>query len=173
MQWELSGRAAQQESSYSLLRGQCRGFVTAPLSPGVCDFYHPCTASSAQLSDDMDSFSSCSVESFNAFAAGESPFGGFYDGIECLSASPPSNTYEDGVCGDGLVSGDEECDAGSEASPCCDEVSHRRCCVAVVVVLAAAVADAVDVVAGIFVVVVGVVACCHTSTDGYREPNTA
>ena len=68
-------------------------------------------------------FSSCSATYFNAFAAQTSPFDdAFYDGITCLSSTAPANLWEDGICGDGILSGDEECDTFGVTDDCCDAV---------------------------------------------------
>jgi len=81
---------------------------------------------SPTASADIDvTWSSCSADDFNAFTSRSSPYDSpGYAGITCLSASAPSNTWEDGVCGDGLLSDTEDCDTGGVSDACCDAVRY-------------------------------------------------
>ena len=79
-------------------------------------------AATASKNTDV-TFSTCSAASFNAFAASQPPYDSvWYEGINCLSSIAPSNTWADGVCGDGVLSGDEECDTFGVQDNCCDAV---------------------------------------------------
>ena len=74
-------------------------------------------------------FSSCSASKFNDFTLRQGDYAGpGFAGVSCLSASAPARNWEDdGVCGDGLVSGTEDCDTAGVADSCCNAVSMMCC----------------------------------------------
>ena len=104
---------------------------------------------SAYASLDADAtFSNCSASEFNTFAAKEAPYVSsvrwvplgiwcacvltksmsltlrfnqwYHNGLDCLGTSPPTDSFSDGRCGDGLVSGAEEVRTASMVA--CDSV---------------------------------------------------